>query len=136
MSWKRKAWRPEGWAKYADVGTARYLPSYPYLQSGPLHTYAGLLCFYLAQNPQNSTQQLTQRVTRARSSPISQPHDSELEDVTLGTQGASQNTSLLRQARSWFGKALSIDPTDEVAQEFIRLVRNHDLALAQLMTLL
>jgi len=43
VSWKRELPDTFGRTDY------RYLPSYPYILSAPLHTYAGLLAFYLAQ---------------------------------------------------------------------------------------
>ena len=77
--------------------------------SGPLHTYAGLLCFYLAQ-PE------TMRAPRTEHDPNS-PVDLSMDDDT-----SQPNAALLRAARGWFVKAQSVDEQDDVAKEFIQLV--------------
>ncbi|WRT70617.1 uncharacterized protein IL334_007615 [Kwoniella shivajii] len=98
-----------------------YLPSYPYLLSGPLHTYAGLLAFYLAQPISSRAESSQQKAndndqSSSRGSSPSQSLDSRPPDVAG-----------IRQARGWFSKALAIDENDEVAKQFINLIDNpHD----------
>ncbi|CAD6574091.1 MAG: hypothetical protein TREMPRED_001005 [Tremellales sp. Tagirdzhanova-0007] len=100
-----------------------YLPSYPYLLSGSLHTYAGMLAFYLAQPmsarvPMTSTEQLGRDTTESVPSEASRslsPSQSSREPP---------NANLMRQARGWFAKAQEIDPNDEVAEEFIRIIED------------
>lgn len=103
------------------LNNRRYLPSYPYLLSGSLHTYAGMLAFYVAQPasaraPMTTTQQLkrdtTESVSSERSSSLSSSHSSR----------ETPNAGLMRQARGWFAKAQEIDSNDEVAEEFTRIV--------------
>jgi RNA polymerase I-specific transcription initiation factor RRN11 len=86
-----------------------YLSSYPYLLSGPLHTYAGMLAFYLAQPPSAQAQR-----GRARRSSSSSSSSHE--------QREAPNPGMIRQARGWFSKALEFDKEDEVALELIRIV--------------
>lgn len=115
---------------------SRYLTSYPYLLSGPLHTYAGLLSFYLAQ-PQsalashapatNSTSR--QDVDDAENLPLdtasttSRPSlHSEVSASQTTRVAEPPNPVLLRQARAYFVKAVSLDGSDQVAADFIELV--------------
>ncbi|OCF78565.1 hypothetical protein I204_00505 [Kwoniella mangroviensis CBS 8886] len=119
-----------------------YLSSYPFLLSGPLHTYAGLLSFYLAQPPSlrsdgqslpisssfNDKQALRRRLSAevelersSRSSLSSSPPLRPIDHQHLTADAAG-----LRTARSWFVKALEIDKTDQVARQFIDLIDNPD----------
>ncbi|WVW80927.1 hypothetical protein I302_102918 [Kwoniella bestiolae CBS 10118] len=109
-----------------------YLSSYPFLLSAPLHTYAGLLSFYLAQpsslrpNPNglpssssfNDRMALREHIERSSSLSSSPP----LRNIDhLPPDGAG-----MRQAKGWFVKALAIDANDEVAKQFIDLIDNPD----------
>ncbi|KAE8541508.1 hypothetical protein D1P53_002870 [Cryptococcus gattii VGV] len=105
-----------------------YLPSYPYLLSASLHTYAGLLAFYLAQ-PSSAIRQPI---------PAASQHDNLLgradRDSTAASQRSSRSPSplpdgwghadgsLMRQARQWFAKAIEIDEKEDVAREFLRVI--------------
>ncbi|KIR68976.1 hypothetical protein I312_100929 [Cryptococcus bacillisporus CA1280] len=105
-----------------------YLPSYPYLLSASLHTYAGLLAFYLAQ-PSSAIRQPT---------PAASQYDNLLgqpdRDSTATSQRSSRSPSplpygwehadgsLMRQARQWFAKAIEIDEKEDVAREFLRVI--------------
>ncbi|WVQ95486.1 hypothetical protein IAU59_002583 [Kwoniella sp. CBS 9459] len=105
-----------------------YLSSYPFLRSGPLHTYAGLLTFYLAQPS-------THRVEDQK--PFVMP-DEEDEDADVNADRSSTgspplglvvglqaaDTMGLRTARGYFVKALGLDSNDQVAQQFIKLIDN------------
>ncbi|WVQ85865.1 hypothetical protein IAT38_008033 [Cryptococcus sp. DSM 104549] len=99
-----------------------YLYSYPYLLSAPLHTYAGLLAFYLAQ-PLAAQTPLHERNARHASSVSALAAGSE-DDARLASDLGPANPAMLRQARGWFAKALEIDKEDEVSKEFIRLIDN------------
>ena len=88
--------------------------SYPYATSGPLHTYAGLLAFYLAQ-PESA--RLTNLQANASTSP-----DPDSPPSSTKRPKEAPNPSLLREARNWFVKALELDTEDQVARDFIRLV--------------
>ncbi|ORX41103.1 hypothetical protein BD324DRAFT_647998 [Kockovaella imperatae] len=88
-----------------------YLPSYPYLVSGSLHTYAGLLCFYLAQPPAH-------RVNAG------QQDGSEAVDLSMNEDSSKTNVALLRQARGWFAKASTIDEEDKAASAFVQMIDN------------
>ena len=80
-----------------------------------------MLAFYLAQPmsarvPMTSTEQLGRDTTESVPSEASRslsPSQSSREPP---------NANLMRQARGWFAKAQEIDPNDEVAEEFIRIV--------------
>lgn len=111
-----------------------YLTSYPYLLSGPLHTYAGLLAFYLAQpilsrtpltgetrHPDRPSRAPSAQPSRA-SSPTSQSSRSTLVPIGPSVSSEPPNPILLKQARGYFNKALSLNRGDEVALEFISLV--------------
>ncbi|KIR51513.1 hypothetical protein I315_05995 [Cryptococcus gattii Ru294] len=105
-----------------------YLPSYPYLLSASLHTYAGLLAFYLAQ-PSSAIRQPT---------PVASQYDNLIgradRDSTATSQRSSRSPSplpdgwehadgsLMRQARQWFAKAIEIDEKEDVAREFLRVI--------------
>ncbi|WWC65128.1 uncharacterized protein I303_107742 [Kwoniella dejecticola CBS 10117] len=97
-----------------------WLSSYPYLLSGPLHTYAGLLSFYLAQPASTKLSSRTQHQDTRRSSSVS--GSSRASSPPAFTPQA--DPAALRQARGWFVKALEIDQTDEVAKQFIALIDN------------
>lgn len=112
----------------------RYLTSYPYLLSGSLHTYAGLLAFYLAQPashrvplsgetglPEQQSPAPSARSSRA-SSPTSQSSRSTLRPIGPPAMSEPANPILLKQARGYFNKSLNLNPQDEVAMEFIDLV--------------
>ncbi|WWC98638.1 hypothetical protein V866_005531 [Kwoniella sp. B9012] len=119
-----------------------YLSSYPFLLSGPLHTYAGLLSFYLAQPPSlrfhgqslpNSSsfhekqalrQHLSVELELERSSRSSLSSSPPLRPIDH--QHLTADAAGLRTARSWFVKALEIDKTDQVARQFIDLIDNPD----------
>ena len=111
--------------------TDRYLSSYPYLTSAPLHVYAGMLCFYLAQ-PESSRRLASDpampassshspmfdagqanRADRAMSSPVADDRSDTPEPPTM---------SRLRTARGWFVKALELDRKEAVSLEFLQLV--------------
>ncbi|ESK94454.1 rna polymerase i transcription factor subunit rrn11 [Moniliophthora roreri MCA 2997] len=64
-----------------------YLPSFPYQDNPVLHTYAGLLCFYLAQE-----------------------------------YSGCFNESTLRDAKSHFERALTVDADNVVVQSFMNKV--------------
>jgi len=91
----------------------RYLTSYPYLTSGPLHTYAGLLSFFLAQpvSQRLSAEEIQGRAASVDSTSTSSPPRRE-----------ASNASMIRSARAWFTKAAELDGKDDVAREFLRLV--------------
>ncbi|KGB75309.1 hypothetical protein CNBG_1147 [Cryptococcus deuterogattii R265] len=105
-----------------------YLPSYPYLLSASLHTYAGLLAFYLAQ-PSSAIRQPT---------PVASQYDNLLGRADRDSAATSQRSSrspsplpdgwehadgsLMRQARQWFVKAIEIDEKEDVAREFLRVI--------------
>ena len=93
----------------SQMTDSRWLASYPYATSGPLHTYAGLLCFYLSQ-PEH-TRPLTERQGTEESS-----------DYQETKHGFQVDKTLLRESRNWFQKALEIDKNDQVALDFIHLV--------------
>lgn len=135
--------------------TIRYLPAYPYILSAPLHTYAGLICFYLAQPP-SARQEPTDQATSAtqqrsrESTDASEPYrerestvDSDLTATssehyyrwaTADETGNSRERSpppapdanLLRQAKGWFTEALKIDPDETVAKGFRDMVSLHN----------
>jgi hypothetical protein len=110
----------------------RYLTSYPYLLSGALHTYAGLLSFHLAQPPS----------ALASNAPATKPTfdenadndvEPQLDTASLHSEDSARqskrsrateppNPTLIRQARAYFIKAVNLDTTDQVAKEFIELV--------------
>jgi RNA polymerase I-specific transcription initiation factor RRN11 len=115
--------------------SSSYLTSYPYLLSGPLHTYAGLLSYYLAQPPSNlaknavisSTSKSRTQVGEAQAAEIDSTHSvsSLSETSTVRTPSMIMeppNPILIRQARAYFFKALAIDESDVVAGEFIENV--------------
>lgn len=96
----------------------RYLSSYPYLLSGPLHTYAGLLCFYLAQpTPALHLNETTPGHASRESTPGASRHGSPVARAKN-----PPNPTLYRQARAYFVKALTLDESDEVANGFIGIV--------------
>ncbi|KAG7096760.1 hypothetical protein E1B28_004172 [Marasmius oreades] len=66
-----------------------YLPSFPYQDNPVLHTYAGLLCFYIAQN---------------------------FED---GQQTFHFNDGTLREARTHLERAAELEPDNVVAKSFL-----------------
>ena len=113
----------------------RYLTSYPYLLSGPLHTYAGLLSFYLAQPPSNLAKNASKSTTLKPQTLAEATRPAET-DSTHSVSGRSDtstirppsvimeppNPILVRQARAYFVKALALDETDVVAGEFIKNV--------------
>lgn len=110
-----------------------YLTSYPYLLFGPLHTYAGLLAFYLAQPPRLRVA-FTAIAGAAEDMGLglgmeslgSRRAESEV-DSDMSSSGFRRrdiqppNQGLLRQARGWFVKSLEI-ADDAVASEFVRIV--------------
>jgi hypothetical protein len=110
-----------------DLIIYRYLPSYPYIVSAPLHTYAGLLSFYLAQphsarpsqaHPQSQANTYGRPLRSVSSSP-----DLDLDMVPPPREMKEPpNQGLMRSANVWFAKALEIDGEDTVAREYIRLV--------------
>jgi len=110
-----------------------YLLSYPYLLSGSLHTYAGMLSYYLAQPPSARAAEqghsrpgpITERA--ARSLTVSSDEDGGPSFPSRAAAG-SPNAVLIRQARGWFAKALDIDPRDEVASEFIEIIDHPESA--------
>ncbi|TXT03875.1 hypothetical protein VHUM_04298 [Vanrija humicola] len=101
-----------------------YLTSYPYTVSASLHTYAGMICFYLAQpkalqgseyEPQASAER-KDRAASVESSSTATSVDS------LGAHVPPPNAGLLSQARKWFDKAGKINPREQVALGFIAMV--------------
>ena len=124
-----------------------YLPSPPYDSVSSLHTYAGMLAFFLAQPP--SRRQLPRHAiagtggTRADDAGLEVMSDSDDGDAeskddvwtspepTLVGQHDPPNAALLRQARGRFVKALELDVgkgrRNDVATEFVRLVSFEDL---------
>lgn len=129
-----------------------YLTSYPYILSGPLHSYAGLLCFYLAQ-PESARAGVGATlnggegildieggagdegdIRQQGSSEASVGRGDRFTDSYHGheryEQAAAQapNATLLKQARTWFIKAIEIAP-DAIASEFIHLVSPRPFAL-------
>ena len=113
----------------------RYLTSYPYLLSGPLHTYAGLLSFYLAQPPStlaknastSTASKSRTQVGEAQAAEMDSAHSvSSRSDISVVRPPSRvmepPNPILIRQARAYFVKALAIDETDVVAGEFIENV--------------
>lgn len=112
-----------------------YLTSYPYLLSGPLHTYAGLLSFYLAQPPSNLAKSAVISSTSKSRTHIDEPQAAETDSAQSVSSRSDTspvrpptktmeppNPILIRQARAYFVKALTIDETDVVAGEFIENV--------------
>ncbi|WWD20637.1 hypothetical protein CI109_105113 [Kwoniella shandongensis] len=107
-----------------------YINSYPYILSSSLHTYAGLLSFYLAQPTSQrvgatSSREATYDGTSDR---ISQRDESvsaaSSPPPELKGMEELPNPGMMRQARGWFVKALDIDPSDDVAKSFIKLIDN------------
>jgi RNA polymerase I-specific transcription initiation factor RRN11 len=120
---------------YELGSSSSYLTSYPYLLSGPLHTYAGLLSFYLAQPPSNLAKNASTSTTLTPRNHIdgTQPGEinsaqsvssrSDTSTVRPSTKSMEPpNPILIRQARAYFVKALAIDESDVVAGEFIENV--------------
>jgi RNA polymerase I-specific transcription initiation factor RRN11 len=121
---------------FHELGSSSsYLTSYPYLLSGPLHTYAGLLSFYLAQPPSNLAKNASTSSTSKSRTPINAGEPAEIDSsqsissrsdtptVRPPTKAMEPpNPILIRQARAYFVKALAIDETDVVAGEFIENV--------------
>ncbi|KAJ3741488.1 hypothetical protein DFH05DRAFT_1528338 [Lentinula detonsa] len=70
----------------------RYLPSFPYQDNPVLHVYAGLLCFYLAQESVNSE------------------------------TPASFQPSFIREATAHFERAQMLDPGNIVATSFLHKI--------------
>ncbi|KAI0774419.1 hypothetical protein C8Q74DRAFT_1368897 [Fomes fomentarius] len=70
-----------------------YLPSYPYQDNPVLHTYAGLIAFYLAQP------------------------SGDISDET--TSGHGWDTNILRDAQAHLERARAIDPSNLVAEAFL-----------------
>ncbi|KAK4686329.1 RNA polymerase I-specific transcription initiation factor RRN11, partial [Tremellales sp. Uapishka_1] len=101
-----------------------YLPSVPYLLSAPLHTYAGLLAFYLAQPPSARAAPAPAARSSRESTASSTSTAGPLTEHSSVAGKEPLNASLVRQARGWFGKAVGIDANEEVAAEFIRLIDN------------
>jgi RNA polymerase I-specific transcription initiation factor RRN11 len=114
----------------------RYLTSYPYLLSGPLHTYAGLISFYLAQPASNlaNTASTSATASNSRVDTSQNPADNVDDAPSISSRSDTStvgrptkimeppNPILVRQARAYFVKALTIDETDVVAGEFIEHV--------------
>ncbi|GMK54430.1 hypothetical protein CspeluHIS016_0110160 [Cutaneotrichosporon spelunceum] len=106
-----------------------YLSSFTYLNSAPLLTYAGLLCFYLAQ-PESARG--GSAMDNARETIKVHGDTGKDESDTSSTRSRSMsvdsvdhappNSQMLRKAREWFGKALKADPQLAVAKEFARLI--------------
>ncbi|RSH85201.1 hypothetical protein EHS25_005008 [Saitozyma podzolica] len=107
-----------------------YLTSYPYLLSSSLHTYAGLLSFYLSYpesarhtahvSPSQAHQERTPPRTLSPSSSRSPSAAPPASD--RGRPRAPTNPILLAQARAWFVQALELDPEIQVAKEFIKMI--------------
>ncbi|ODO10491.1 hypothetical protein I350_01086 [Cryptococcus amylolentus CBS 6273] len=121
----------EGRYRQALEELETYLPSYPYLLSASLHTYAGLLAFYLAQpashvrqrSPSRSQQHLIVPGGDGSPSPSSSPRSSRSPSpphAPLGWDHA--DFSLMGRAKGWFAKSLEIDEKEEVAKEFLRMI--------------
>ncbi|ODN99404.1 hypothetical protein L198_03246 [Cryptococcus wingfieldii CBS 7118] len=120
----------EGRYRQALEELETYLPSYPYLLSASLHTYAGLLAFYLAQPASHVRQRSPSRSQQHlivpggnESSPSSSPRSSRSPSpspVPLGWDHA--DFSLMGRAKGWFAKSLEIDEKEEVAKEFLRMI--------------
>lgn len=103
-----------------------YLTSYPYLLSGPLHTYAGMLAFYLAQPPDLRGEGLGAVAEGPGGVAVAGRGDGGSASSSPPPRAASgtvqvADVSLVRQARVWFVKAQDIG-RDEVAAEFVRIV--------------
>jgi hypothetical protein len=103
-----------------------YLTSYPYLLSGPLHTYAGMLAFYLAQPADLRGEGLGAEAGGPGGIGVAGRGDGGSDSSSpppRATSGTVQvaDVSLVRQARVWFVKAQDIG-RDEVAAEFVRIV--------------
>jgi hypothetical protein len=121
---------------FHELGSSSsYLTSYPYLLSGPLHTYAGLLSFYLAQPPSNLAKNASTSTTLTPRNHIDGTQPSEINSAQSVSSRSDTSTVrpstksieppnpiLVRQARAYFVKALAIDETDVVAGEFIENV--------------
>lgn len=84
-----------------------YLPSFPYSDNPVLHIYAGLISLYTAQPTHPSSE-----------SP------SDLLLCFLYRCKATFNLILLREAKSHFEHATTLDPNNVVAQAFINKVDN------------
>ncbi|EJD53470.1 hypothetical protein AURDEDRAFT_179937 [Auricularia subglabra TFB-10046 SS5] len=78
-----------------------YLPSLPYQDNPVLHTYAGMLCLYLAQPSVSSASQ-----------PVSQY-----------SQPTGFNQGLMRDVETHLKRALSLDPANLVAAEMLKKSR-------------
>lgn len=104
--------------------------------SGPLHTYAGLLNFYLAQPASDVARHANSIVTASENQ---KNVGGEVDDEVNSAQSVSSrsdpssvrnttkimeppNPILIRQARAYFVKALAIDEMDVVAAEFVEQV--------------
>lgn len=124
-----------------------YLTSYPYLLSGPLHTYAGLLSFYLSQPPSNLAKNASTSSTSKSQAHIGEAQAAEIDSEQSVSSRSDistvrppsramepPNPILIRQARAYFVKALAIDETDVVAGEFIEIVSHSTCTRAGLMS--
>ncbi|WOO78815.1 RNA polymerase I-specific transcription initiation factor rrn11 [Vanrija pseudolonga] len=105
-----------------------YLTSYPYLLSASLHTYAGMICFYLAQpKALQGSEYVPQERAERRDREVSVESSSTATSVdSIGRNVPPPNEGLLRQARKWFEAALKINPREQVALGFIGLMENPD----------
>ncbi|BEJ16465.1 hypothetical protein CspHIS471_0510700 [Cutaneotrichosporon sp. HIS471] len=106
-----------------------YLVSFTYLNSAQLLTYAGLLCFYLAQ-PEPARGGSTTDDAGGTKKAHRDVGEDESEGSSMRSRSMSvdsvdhspPNPEMMRQAREWFGKALKVDPQLAVAKEFSRLI--------------
>ncbi|KAK8850454.1 hypothetical protein IAR55_004372 [Kwoniella newhampshirensis] len=106
-----------------------YINSYPYILSASLHTYAGLLSFYLAQPTSQRVHHISSDPNWQKEDETPKDDDRERDDSSsLGSpprpSGTDElpNQGLMRQARGWFVKALGIDGDNEIAKAFIKLI--------------
>ncbi|CAK9786567.1 unnamed protein product [Cutaneotrichosporon oleaginosum] len=104
----------------------RYLSSFTYLNSAPLLTYAGLVCFYLAQPASARGGSATDNANGTKNA-RHDPRESGSEanstrSRSMSDASAPPNAEMLRQAREWFAKALKVDPHMTVAREFMHLI--------------
>lgn len=116
------------------------------MTSASLHTYAGLLNFYLAQpesarrppkvrrddremsvdsnvSKATDTTDATDTTGTCRSYTCASFYLCPSTDPVDGTSSGEPNMGLIRTARTWFVKALDIDPAEPVAKGFVAMVR-------------
>lgn len=103
----------QGQAEQALDEIELYLPNFPFALSAIIHTYAGLISFYLAQPPDSraATDSMTQPSPRGYDSDDS---DSESEQEHVDSY-SNWSMPRIRRALVLFNKAASIEAEDEAS---------------------